>query len=98
VIEASSTESVAAARTLQQLIVSLTPFHPAWSSQSLEYLETLLAGHSDPQFRCLALRILQGMAEDSRGWDEERLARLRVYRSDPSWLVSKNAEYTRLPG
>jgi hypothetical protein len=90
--------SVADARAVQRLIVSLLPFHPAWSSQFLEHLEASLAGHSDPQLRWMALRVLQNLARDARGWDEERLARLRVYRSDPSWLVSKNAEYTRLPG
>ena len=45
----------------------------------------------------LALAALVAVAGDSLGWNDERLARLRAYRQDPSPLVAAAAQFTLPP-
>jgi hypothetical protein len=67
-------------------------------SAFLERLSSALAEQDDPRLRRVALAALVAMAGDSRGWDEERLSRLRAYRADRSPLVAAAAQFTLPPG
>jgi hypothetical protein len=62
---------------------------------TLEPAEAALADQDDRRLRRLALAMLVTAAGDSRGWNEERLARLYVYREDRSPLVAAAAQFTR---
>lgn len=72
--------------------------HPGRSdSKEMFRLEEMLAAHPDEGLRRIALAALITQAELPPGWDEERRARLQVYRADPSPLVAAAAQFTILP-
>ncbi len=60
----------------------------------LERLEAALAASQDERLRRLALALLRGHNRRNRGWNQQRLARLRAYRADPSLLVAAAAQFT----
>jgi hypothetical protein len=61
----------------------------------LERLERTLAASEDERLRRLALALLQGHDRRSYGaWNRQRLARLQIYRADPSVLVASAAQFT----
>ncbi|MBI3972493.1 MAG: hypothetical protein HY332_14530 [Chloroflexi bacterium] len=63
----------------------------------LARLEAKLAAGGDERLRRLALAALIAQARPPHGWDDERLARLRTYRTDPSRLVAAAAQFTLPP-
>lgn len=60
-------------------------------------LESALASSEDERLRRLALAALIVQAEESSGWSDEAVARLEVYRQDPSPLVAEQAQFTFVP-
>ncbi len=61
---------------------------------ALDGLERELSASTDRYVRRLGLAALVGLAGPPRGWDAERLARLRAYRADPAALVAAAAQFT----
>src|SRR6185437_13743721 len=60
----------------------------------LALLEEALSQSGDERLRRLGLAALVALAEPPRGWNQERLARLQVYRADSSRLVAAAAQFT----
>ncbi len=60
----------------------------------LGILERALGSRQDERLRRIGLAALVGLAAPPRGWNAERLARLRAYRQDPSPLVAGTAQFT----
>lgn len=60
----------------------------------LGILERALWSRQDERLRRIGLAALVGLAAPPRGWNAERLARLRAYRQDPSPLVAGAAQFT----
>jgi hypothetical protein len=60
-------------------------------------LEMALAARPDERLRRLAFAALVAQARTLSGWNEERLDRLRAFRSDPSPLVAAAAQFTWTP-
>lgn len=58
---------------------------------ALVELEAGLATNADPRLRRLALQALLEQTDDHRGWDAERLDRLRRFSADPAPLVAEPA-------
>lgn len=71
---------------------------PAWvrgtqrDGPALERLEACLADHPDDRLRRIALAALVEQGDDSRGWEAERLARLRRFAADRAPLVAETAQ------
>jgi hypothetical protein len=59
----------------------------------LETLETALAASREERLRRLAVTALEALARRPPGWNEDRLARLRLYRADRSPLVAAAAQF-----
>lgn len=55
--------------------------------------EKTLAASSDERLRRIALAVLVQAAQDSRGWTDERIERLKNYRADSSILVAAEAQF-----
>lgn len=68
----------------------------AQPAQDLEQAEAVWALSPDPAARWLALRVLVRVASE-QGWSEDRRARLRRYREDPSPFVADEAALTFPP-
>lgn len=63
----------------------------------LAQLEAEFSNSNDDRLRRLALAALVAQSRSPQGWNEERLARLRSYRNDPSPLVAAAAQFTFPP-
>jgi hypothetical protein len=61
--------------------------------KALSRLEEQWASSDDPHLRLLAFIALKTQASDSLRWDEARQARLKIYRADPSPIVSLRAQF-----
>jgi hypothetical protein len=57
-------------------------------------LEMALANSENEGLRRLALAALIAQSRQSSGWSDECIARLQVYRNDPSPLVAEAAQFT----
>ncbi len=66
-------------------------------SRNMVRLEEKLAISPDERLRRIALATLIAQAEEAHGWNDERRARLAIYRADPSPLVASVAQFTILP-
>lgn len=60
----------------------------------LASLEEALAASDDERIRRLGLTALVVLAAPPRGWSDDHLARLRIYRTDESLLVASAAQFT----
>jgi hypothetical protein len=60
-------------------------------------LETALAASNDERLRRLALAALLAQSSQVNGWSDALVARLQVYRHDPSPLVAEAAQFTFVP-
>jgi hypothetical protein len=65
-----------------------------FTSEEIRELESLLARSRSATLRRLALGILTTSSDDAHGWTEERLTRLRAFRTDRSPLVAEAAQFT----
>lgn len=66
-------------------------------SGNLGQVEAALATSPDERLRRLALAALVALAAPPRGWDNERRARLQIFRADPAPLVAAAAQFTLPP-
>ena len=69
-----------------------------FATANLEILEQGLAASSDYRLRRLGLAALVAQSRSTTGWQDDRLARLVRYRTDPSLLVAAAAQFTFSPG
>lgn len=60
----------------------------------LAQFEADLARCSDERLRRLAFAALVAQSQPPRGWNDERLARLQSYRTDPAPMVAAAAQFT----
>jgi len=85
------------AGSLPRAVAALEATH-GLRPEELEAVEAALASERDERLRRLALAALRAQASSLRlGWTAERLARLEVFRADPSPLVAEAAQFTFPP-